>query len=104
MQARWDRAARTRPSEFWWPQRAAVEEHYGSSDYAGPIADVASKRGATLFRHELVCTSLVIRNFVTGRDEQLAPTAQGYDHRKHVESLIRLIKTLNDLREWESDK
>lgn len=56
------------------------------------------------FRHEFAFASLVISNFVTGREERLKPNAQGYDHRRFVESLRRLFETVASLKDWEGDR
>lgn len=44
----------------------------------------------------------MIRNLVTGRGEKLKPNAEGYDQELQVESLRRLIETVDALRTWET--
>jgi hypothetical protein len=62
---------------------------------------IRQKLGGRNFRSELVFCSLTISNFVTGERELLRENAAGYDSRRQIQSLDRLIETLDALRTWE---
>src|SRR6185437_540616 len=88
--------------DLWWPKRGEVEKHYRDGEYGAEIWQILPQQDQQRFRHEFVFASLVIRNFVTGRGEKLRPNAEGYDHALQVESLRRLIETIDALRTWEA--
>lgn len=78
-----------------------MREFYNSGAYGLEIDSIEQASGSTNFRHEFVPVSLVIRNFVTGRDELLAKTIAGYDQETQAKSLNRFLATLNALKQWE---
>ncbi|MBY0455854.1 MAG: hypothetical protein K2V38_00805 [Gemmataceae bacterium] len=88
--------------DLWWPERGEVEAFYGRGAYAETVAGIATARGPTQFRHELLRASLVINNFETGEGEELAKNTAGYDQQLQVRSVRRLIEAINALREWET--
>lgn len=90
--------------DLWDANRQEAEQFYTSGDYASGLAPVLAAKGNAGFRHELVTASLVISNFETGVGEVLRPNAEGYDHRRSVESVRRLQEALDALREWEMQK
>jgi energy-coupling factor transporter ATP-binding protein EcfA2 len=89
--------------DLWWPKRSEVEKHYLDGDFGSAIRQILAQQDQRRFRHEIVFASLMIRNFVTGRGEKLKPNAEGYDQVLQVESLRRLIETVDALRTWEED-
>lgn len=88
--------------DIWWPKRSEVEKYYQDGEYGSDIRQLLRQQDARRFRHEFVFASLVIRNFVTGRGEKLKPNTEGYDHLLQVESLRRLIETIDALKTWEA--
>jgi hypothetical protein len=93
----------TTKEDLWWPENADVQRHYLDGDYAAEIQKVLGQWGPGLFRHEHVFASLVISNFDTAREhrERLAQNTAGYDQGQQVQSLRRLLETLDALRRWE---
>ena len=88
--------------DLWQQKHGEVEKHYRDGEYSAEIHKVVGQRGARQFRHEIVFASLVISNFLTGAGEQLKPNAAGYDQKMQVESLRRLVETVDALRQWEA--
>lgn len=88
--------------DLWWPDAPAVEYYYTEGDYGRRISQFGEIVNRRLFRHELVCLSLTINRFVTGRGELLLNNAEGYDHPLHFGSQRRLFETIAALRDWES--
>lgn len=88
--------------DLWWPKKSEVEDHYRNGGYGAEIQQMLGQLGQRQFRHEFAFASLVIRNFVTGRDEKLKSNAEGYDHTLQIASLRRLIETIDALRTWEA--
>lgn len=68
------------------------------------FAGVTAIKGAAAFRFEAASTSLVVSNFVTGEGEVLAKNLAGYDHKRSIESIRRLMEVLTALQEWEESK
>lgn len=68
------------------------------------LATATAIKGASAFRHETVAASLLISNFCTGEGEVLVKNSAGYDHKRSVESIRRLLEVLKALREWEELK
>ncbi|HEV3439398.1 MAG TPA: hypothetical protein VG122_18685 [Gemmata sp.] len=87
--------------DLWDSDTQQANRFYTEGEYAN-LLDTASKtKGAVNFRHELVRASLVISNFETSKSERLKKNTEGYDHRRSVESVRRLLEAINSLREWE---
>lgn len=89
--------------DLWWPKRRDVEKYYREGEYGTEIRQMLGQQNPFDFRHEFAFASLVIRNFVTDSGEKLKSNAEGYDHRSQVESLRRLIETVDALKNWEAD-
>lgn len=89
--------------DLWADDRPEVEK-WLRAEYATRISDVAQQKGTAHFRHEQVSASLVIGNYVTKRGEVLQKNLAGYDHRRAVESLRRLLEVIDALRQWETEK
>jgi|SRR5579883_58756 len=90
--------------DLWWPERQEADRFFTTGKYSEQIAATVNAKGAANFRHELVAASLVISNFETGVGECLRKNAEGYDHRRSIESIRRLQEVLDALREWETQK
>jgi GTPase SAR1 family protein len=87
--------------DLWDKEASAVRAHYGAGLWETEIAKVRSSKVPELFRSELVYTSLVIGNFVSGKGEPLKANTAGYDHMRYVASLRHLLEVLDALRKWE---
>ena len=88
--------------DLWWPDRQAVGPRYKTGAYAEAVGRLGTAKGPQAFRHELVSACLVISNFLTGEGEVLRKNAEGYDHRRQVESLRRLFEVVMALMDWEA--
>jgi hypothetical protein len=88
--------------DLWWTRRSEVEKYYLEGDYEAEIQKIVNQRGAQQFRHEIVFSSLVISNFLTGAGERLVPNAEGYDQKLQVESIRKIFETVDALRQWEA--
>lgn len=89
--------------DLWADDRPEVEK-WLQGEYAARITAIAQQKGAANFRHEQVAASLVIGNYVTKQGEVLQKNLAGYDHRRAVESLRRLLEVIDALRQWEIQK
>jgi hypothetical protein len=87
--------------DLWWPRRSEVERHYRAGDYGTMIGELQTHLGQLRFRHEFSFASLVISNFMAGRDVTLSRNAAGYDQNLQVASLRRLFETVAALKQWE---
>lgn len=67
--------------DLWWRDRLKVKEYYIGGNYEELIQDIRNKLGSANFTHDYHSTSLVIENLISGNNEFLVPTAQGYDER-----------------------
>lgn len=90
--------------DLWWPQQTQVEEYYRDGDYGATVQQLVSTKGGRDFRHELAYASLIINNFVTGRQERLRPNAEGYDHNEQVKSVRHLFQIAEALMSWEANQ
>ncbi len=88
--------------DLWWPERQEVEDHYREGEYGAKIRALLEGHDSRKVRHEFAFTSLVISNFVTDKGELLRKNAAGYDQKLHVESLRRILETIDALRNWGS--
>ena len=88
--------------DLWWSDQAETQKRYEDGEYGKAIHEVVAARDRRQFRHEFVFASLVISNFDTGAGECLKRNCEGYDHRKHSQSLHRVFETLDAMRIWES--
>lgn len=86
--------------DLWYSKRIQVERFFREGDYATEIDKLAEQRD---FHHELVFASPAISNFTTVQGEQLHPTAAGYDHPRHIQSLRRVLETFYSLMRWEAE-
>lgn len=91
----------TTKEDLWYPRRAEVADQFVSGDFANDVREVVAHKGVTSFRFEYTLASLVISNFVSGDGELLKKNAEGYDHKRSVQSIRRLFEILDALRTWE---
>jgi hypothetical protein len=83
--------------DLWWSDRLKVKEHYTNGDYEKRIQDIRNKLGSTNFIHEYHSASLVIENLISGNNEFLVPTAQGYDERLKFANFRSFLNTIETL-------
>lgn len=83
--------------DLWWNNRLKVKEHYTNGDYESLIQKIRNQRGASNFIHEYRSTSLVMENFMSGANELLVPTTQGYDQRLKVANFRNFLNTIETL-------
>lgn len=86
--------------DLWYSERVGVEQRLGG-EFAELLGPVNSAKGAANFRFEMVPVSLLISNWVTADGEILRKNSAGYDHRRSVESVRRLLEVLSALQAWE---
>lgn len=85
--------------DLWWNNRLEVNEHYAEGDYENLIQDIRNKRGSSNFVHEYRSTSLVMENLISGANELLVPTTQGYDQRLKVANFRYFLNAIETLFE-----
>lgn len=84
--------------DVWWPIRDEVERYYREGEYHGRISAAARPE----VRHEVCTVSLTIQNWTTRAGERFRPNAEGYDRVLQVDSVRRLLETIDALRNWEA--
>lgn len=90
--------------DLWWPENADVDRHYREGEYAAAMTDGLGPMDARQFYGELAFSSLVISNLTTLGGEVLKTNTAGYDQALQVQSLRRLLETMDALRQWEERK
>ena len=88
--------------DLWWPEAEDAQAFYRNGPYATVTDDLSAAVDPAVFRHETVFCSLLIRRMETESGELLRPNAAGYDQVAQAESLGRLLRTFDSLREWEA--
>ena len=83
--------------DLWWNNRLEVNKHYVEGAYEQLIQNIRNKRGANNFIHEYRSTSLVMENFLSGDNELLIPTTQGYDQRLKVANFRYFLNAIKSL-------
>jgi hypothetical protein len=83
--------------DLWWNNRLEVNKHYVEGTYEQLIRNIRNKRGANNFIHEYRSTSLVMENFLSGDNELLIPTTQGYDQRLKVANFRYFLNAIESL-------
>lgn len=86
--------------DLWWDKRKIVHDYYVSGEYEDLIQEIRNKRGSTNFIHEYSSTSLVMENMVSGANELLLPTTQGYDQRLKLTNFRNFLYTMENLLEF----
>jgi hypothetical protein len=90
--------------DLWFGGPDTMAKWLPEGELGERLADVTAIKGASAFRSEAVAASLVISNFATGEGEVLAKNLAGYDHKRSIESIRRLIEVLKALQEWEESQ
>ena len=83
--------------DLWWNKRLQVKEHYTNGNYERIIQDIRNQKGSSNFVHEYLSASLIMENLISGTNELLVPTTQGYDQRLKVanwKNFLTVIETL----------
>lgn len=83
--------------DLWCNNRLEVNKHYVEGAYEQLIQNIRNKRGANNFIHEYRSTSLVMENFLSGDNELLIPTTQGYDQRLKVANFRYFLNAIESL-------
>lgn len=83
--------------DLWWNNRLEVNKHYVEGAYEQLIQNIRNQRGANNFIHEYRSTSLVMENFLSGDNELLIPTTQGYDQRLKVANFRYFLNAIKSL-------
>jgi hypothetical protein len=83
--------------DLWWNNRLEVNKHYVEGTYEQLIQNIRNKRGANNFIHEYRSTSLVMENFLSGDNELLIPTTQGYDQRLKFANFRYFLNAIESL-------
>ena len=83
--------------DLWWSNRLSVKQHYTNGDYNRLIEHIQNKRGSANFVHEYHSASLVMENLLSGTNELLVPTTQGYDQRLQLANLRIFLNTIESL-------
>lgn len=83
--------------DLWWNNRLEVNKHYVEGTYEQLIQNIRNQRGANNFIHEYRSTSLVMENFLSGDNELLIPTTQGYDQRLKVANFRYFLNAIKSL-------
>jgi Fe-S cluster assembly ATPase SufC len=85
--------------DLWWNDRLKIQDYYQKGEYENQIQAIRNKLGSSNFVHEYCSTSLVVENFVSGINELLLPTTQGYDERLKFANLRNFLNIIESLCE-----
>ena len=83
--------------DLWWNDRLKIQDYYQKGEYEKQIQAISNKLGSSNFTHEYCSTSLVVENFVSGTNELLLPTTQGYDERLKFSNLRNFLNIIESL-------
>ncbi len=83
--------------DLWWNNRLQVRDDYMNGGYDSLIQSIRNKRGSSNFVHEYLSASLVMENFMTGANEALALTTQGYDRRLQFSNFRYFLNSIEAL-------
>jgi hypothetical protein len=83
--------------DLWWNERLKIQDYYQKGEYENKIQTIRNKLGSSNFIHEYCSASLVIENFVSGTNELLLPTTQGYDERFKFANLKFFLNIIESL-------
>jgi hypothetical protein len=83
--------------DLWWNQRFEVRQNYAEGEYEGLIQNIRNKLGSSNFIHELRSASLVMENMLSGENELLMPTTQGYDQRLKAANFRHFLNAIEAL-------
>lgn len=83
--------------DLWWNDRLKIQDYYQKGEYENQIQAISNKLGSSNFIHEYCSASLVIENFISGTNELLLPTTQGYDERLKFSNLRNFLNVIESL-------
>jgi len=83
--------------DLWWNDRLKIQDYYQKGEYENQIQAIKNKLGSSNFTHEYCSTSLVVENLVSGTNELLLPTTQGYDERLKFANLRNFLNVIESL-------
>ena len=83
--------------DLWWNDRLKIQDYYQKGEYENKIQAIRNKLGSSNFIHEYCSASLVLENFVSGTNELLLPTTQGYDERFKFANLKFFLNIIESL-------
>jgi GTPase SAR1 family protein len=83
--------------DLWWQDRWKAKEYYTEGVYEELIQDIRNKLDSTNFIHEYCSASLVMENLISGANELLIPTAQGYDQRLKFANFRNFLNNIETL-------
>ncbi|PZV28186.1 MAG: hypothetical protein DCF12_00185 [Snowella sp.] len=85
--------------DLWWHDRLKIQDYYQKGEYENKIQAIRNKLGSSNFIHEYCSASLVLENFISGENELLVPTTQGYDERLKFANLRNFLNVIESLCE-----
>jgi energy-coupling factor transporter ATP-binding protein EcfA2 len=85
--------------DLWWNERSKIQDYYQKGEYENKIQTIRNKLGSSNFIHEYCSASLVLENFISGENELLVPTTQGYDERLKFANLRNFLNVIESLCE-----
>ncbi|MEB3121420.1 MAG: hypothetical protein VKL41_09385 [Snowella sp.] len=83
--------------DLWWNDRLKIQDYYQKGEYEKQIQAIRNKLGSSNFIHEYCSASLVLENFISGTNELLLPTTQGYDERLKFSNLRNFLNVIESL-------
>ena len=83
--------------DLWWNDRLKIQDYYQKGEYENQIQAIRNKLGSSNFVHEYCSASLVLENFISGTNELLLPTTQGYDERLKFSNLRNFLNVIESL-------
>ena len=83
--------------DLWWHDRLKIQDYYQKGEYENQIQAIRNKLGSSNFVHEYCSASLVLENFISGTNELLLPTTQGYDERLKFSNLRNFLNVIESL-------
>jgi hypothetical protein len=83
--------------DLWWNDRLKIQDYYQKGEYENQIQAIRNKLGSSNFIHEYCSASLVLENFISGTNELLLPTTQGYDERLKFSNLRNFLNVIESL-------
>ena len=86
--------------DLWWDDKNEVEEFYLRGEYGKLVNSIEASKDKATFRHETVFGSLLIGNFVNGRETLLAKNVAGYGQAEQSKTVERLLQAIMALKNW----
>ena len=89
--------------DLWWDDHENVSKYYTEGKYGKVVKECLGGKSERIFRREIACASLVIRNLMTGRNEVIKKTVAGYDAPLRDKSFEKLLRVFDGLMQWEKE-